>query len=440
MIGNWGGLEWVVVLFSALFIGFFIKQIGEKIVVLNIIGLLAVLQWLLAPLLAYTFFNEKSDLATLWQTVMPIPASTYFSYVLPATISMVIGLNFPAFGEVKKRHTYYIARAKAALRETAVFLPPIFIFIGFIFYELQAFVPVSLRAVFNFASLLSFVAVLYAAYAASKWTFLYFGISLLLLLRQVIQSGMFGSFVFWVLLYSFFFLLGKKARLVNFVFLGVLGVFGVLLIQSIKGDYRKVVWKGGARNSDAATFYQIAAAKLAEPATLLDETAIFWITTRMNQGAIVARTMRNVPAKVPYAGGETIVTSIAAAVVPRLFWPNKPEAGGRDNVARFLKDKYAYKRKISYNIGPVGEAYANFGRWGGCVWMFCYGLIFRLLFLGILAMCKTYPTLVLWIPFLFVGAIKVETDLVSTLGSILKGGVFVFALYFFFYQIVKIKI
>lgn len=431
---------WAVLLFAAAVFYLFFSQIGRKIVVLNIISLLAVVQWLLAPLVAYTYFDKQSDLAKLWQTVMPISADAYFSFALPATICLVLGLNFPALGKIKKNHYRYLEQAKLSLANTASYVPAIFIALGFVFYELQDVVPLSLRAIFNFASLLSFVAVLYAVYARSKLRFFYIAIVLVLLLRQVIQSGMFGDFVFWTLLYTFFFLLGQKPRIASFLFLGTIGLFGVLAIQAIKSDYRKLVWKNGTRGSDAGAFYKLALDKFTDPSTLLQPEAFFWVNTRMNQGAIVARTMKMVPQKVPFAQGETILKSIAAAIVPRFLWPNKPMAGGHENVARFLKDKYAHKRQISYNLGPIGEGYANFGRWGGCLWLFVYGCIFRFLFLGVLQLCRSYPTLVLWIPFLFVGAIKVETDLLTTLGAVIKGGIFVAFIFFSFHHILKIKI
>lgn len=431
---------WAVLLLFAALVYLFFSQIGRKIVVLNIISLLAVVQWLLAPLIAYTYFDKQSYLAVLWQTVMPISADAYFSFALPATLCLVAGLNFPAFGQIKRDHYFYLEQAKRRLASTASYVPALFIGLGFIFYELQDVVPLSLRAIFNFASLLSFVAVLYAVYAKSRLRFVYIALVLVLLLRQVIQSGMFGEFVFWTLLYTFFFLLGKKPKLATLLFLGGVALLGVLSIQAIKSDYRKLVWKNGERGSDAGALYALALEKITDPSTLLQPEAFFFVNNRMNQGAIVAKTIEMVPEKVPFANGATIGRSILAALVPRVFWPNKPMAGGHENVARFLKDKTAAKRQISYNLGPIGEAYANFGRVGGCLWLFFYGCIFRFLFLGVLHLCRSYPTLVLWIPFLFIGAIKVETDLLSTLGSVIKGGIFVGFIFFSFHYILKIRI
>ncbi len=440
MVGSSHFWAWGVLIVAVAVFYLFFSQIGRKIVVLNIISLLAVVQWLLAPLVAYTYFDKQSDLAQLWQTVMPISEEAYFSFALPATLCLVAGLNFPAFGKIKRDHHFYLEQAKLRLANTASYVPALFIGLGFVFYELQNVVPFSLRAVFNFASLLSFVAVLYGVYAKSELRFFYTFVVFVLLLRQVIQSGMFGELVFWTLLYALFFLLGKKPKFATFLLLGGIVFLGVVSIQAIKSDYRKLVWKNGNRGSDTGAFYNLVFDKITDPSNLVQPEALFFVNNRMNQGAIVARTMKMVPQEVPFANGETIGLSILAALVPRIFWPNKPMAGGHENVARFLKDKTAAKRQISYNLGPIGEAYANFGRVGGCLWLFFYGCVFRFLFLGVLHLCRSYPTLVLWIPFLFVGAVKVETDLLSTLGSVVKGGIFVSFIFFSFHHLLKIRI
>ena len=96
----------------------------------------------------------------------------------------------------------------------------------------------------------------------------------------------------------------------------------------------------------------------------------------MNQGWLVAMTMKKVPDKFDFAYGETIWQSVAAAIVPRFIWPDKPEAGGKANLKRF----WGYNLVgFSMNIGPFGEGYANFDKIGGIIYMFFYGLFFNFL-------------------------------------------------------------
>ena len=73
------------------------------------------------------------------------------------------------------------------------------------------------------------------------------------------------------------------------------------------------------------------------------------------------------------------------------------------------------------NLGPLGEAYANFEIAGGIFYMFLYGLFFNFVLSYLLKLSEKRPTIVLWLPFLFFYAISVETDLVTTMGSLIKG-------------------
>mgnify|MGYP001555388354 FL=1 len=158
-----------------------------------------------------------------------------------------------------------------------------------------------------------------------------------------------------------------------------------------------------------------------DPSIMLEPNRLFFFATRMNQGWLVAVTMARVPEKFSFAYGETIWKSIAAAIVPRFLWPDKPEAGGKSNLKRFWGyDIVGY----SMNIGPFGEAYANFDKAGGVVYMFFYGLFFNFVLSSILKLAEKRPSIVLWLPFLFYYSIGVETDLLSTMGSLIKGLIF----------------
>jgi hypothetical protein len=137
--------------------------------------------------------------------------------------------------------------------------------------------------------------------------------------------------------------------------------------------------------------------------------------------------MNYVPRVEPYANGQTILRSVGAILVPRFLWPDKPESGGHENLSRFL----GIKKRLSYsmNIGPYGEAYGNFGPQYGIIFVFFYGLFLSFLFKVFLKNCMKRPTLVLWAPLLFYYTLTVETDILSTLNSFVKGSIFVMILF-----------
>src|ERR1700731_2876954 len=71
----------------------FIDNLGNKIVIMDLAILLGVFTCLVMPIPFYTTFTKEMYLARLWAKYMPIPSSTYYSYVLPAILMMAIGLR-----------------------------------------------------------------------------------------------------------------------------------------------------------------------------------------------------------------------------------------------------------------------------------------------------------------------------------------------------------
>jgi len=197
-----------------------------------------------------------------------------------------------------------------------------------------------------------------------------------------------------------------------------------MLMQSVKTDYRKEAWKG--ENGGFVYFAQLIADRVSNPSKMFGEKASFAGAVRLNQGWLVGCTMYFVPDKHPYADGETIWKSLLAAAVPRFIWPDKPETGGKANLKRF----WGYTLSgYSMNIGPLGEAYGNFGKAGGIIYMFFYGLFFNFILSQVLKMTRKRPTIILWVPFLFSGSITFETDVLGTSGVLLKGLLFTWIIF-----------
>jgi hypothetical protein len=246
-----------------------------------------------------------------------------------------------------------------------------------------------------------------------------------LMFGQSMVTGMFGEMLFLLILSAILVLLGSEIKFHTKLLFTVIGILFILLIQSVKADYRAYSWvKGGG--ADPAYFTELVVDRITDPGKSIDENKLFTTAVRMNQGWLVATTMYKVPYKHPFANGETIWQSVLASFVPRFMWPDKPESGGKANLWRFWGVKL---EGYSTNIGPVGEAYGNFGLWGGAIYMFFYGLFFNFILSRILKISETRPTLILWLPYLFLYTVNVETDLVTTMNSLTKGIFFVWVAY-----------
>ena len=93
-----------------------------------------------------------------------------------------------------------------------------------------------------------------------------------------------------------------------------------------------------------------------------DSDALGDIAIRYNQGWIIDHVMQHVPKSEPYAKGRTLIAALGGAVLPRLIYSGKSQAGGAANMSRYAGLVLA--GNTSMNLGYAGEMYANFGYWG----------------------------------------------------------------------------
>ncbi|WP_315819863.1 hypothetical protein [Paraflavitalea speifideaquila] len=160
---------------------------------------------------------------------------------------------------------------------------------------------------------------------------------------------------------------------------------------------------------------------------LFEERAVFNTYIRTNQGFNVALVMRRIPSYQPYDNGNNLFKVMAASIVPRFLWPDKPEAGGKFNMKYYAG--YSIKG-WSTNIGPLGEAYGSFGVVGGILFMFLLGIFIRWSYKLVFTISKRIPLLICWIPVLFYQiTYSGETDTLQILNSLVKSAFFIWLLY-----------
>jgi hypothetical protein len=270
-----------------------------------------------------------------------------------------------------------------------------------------------------------FIGIFYIYFSEIKYKNLYLIIGFVILISQSLIQGMFGDLVYTLLLGFLLILLGVKISLNKKYFYAIIGIIFVLLIQSIKGEYRDVAWNRTGINTQETTstgyFFSLIIDKISNPSQSFDKDGLFPFVIRFNQGMLQARVMDYVPQYQPYENGRTIYQSIISTFVPRFLWPDKPVAGGKWNIEHFTG---LVLQGYSMNIGPFGESYGNFGPKGGVYFMFFYGLFFNIAITLLLLAAKKRPTIILWFPILFLNAIQVETDILMTVNSTIKNCLF----------------
>lgn len=419
--------EAIALALSLYFLLDLIDSIGRKMPFLEIVATIAFMTWLAMPVVAYEVFNEYDVLAKLWVTFMPTPAPEYFSYSLPATLLFALGLKMPLMGGVWKM-PHYNARLKNHLANKS-YIGIYLIATGIVATFLTRITPEALRNIVQNFAMLTYVGMFYVLYSPFKHKTKVVLFCMGLTLSQSISSGMYGQLVFMTVISTLILLAGKKIKWRTKTLVLGGGVFLIFLIQSIKFEYRASTWSGLERSADPSLFGQLIWQRLTNPSEIFQPERIFNMAVRANQGNIVSKVMNYVPKFEPFAQGRTILNAVTASLAPRFLWPDKPRAGGADMVCRYVGDCESVLRGISYNVGPIGEAYINFGKIGGCVFMFVYGLLFNFLFKKALLIARNTPTLILWFPLLFISFFTMENDVLSFLNSFVKSAFFVFVMF-----------
>ncbi|MFD2932687.1 hypothetical protein [Spirosoma flavum] len=395
----------------------FIASIGETIALLECISFIASLEVLLVPAVTYWIFPAS----------MPIESFIYFSYALPAYLAFYAGINWFINRQSERPHVSYIQAVTTYLQGKQS-SSTVLLIIGLLGFIVKVFIPAAPNIVGALPAYCLFVSVFYACYSRSTYRFIRISIAASVLLAYTVWTGMFGDLFFWIMLVTIFIAAGRPDTL-TIRLKTIVTIFAftfLLLIQSIKGEYRYNTWghQQTERNSNAQLMGELLADRLSNPEKLLNVDHAFLSFVRFNQGIMIGSAMAKVPMHEAYANGD-VMLSLIYPFVPRLLWSNKPQTGGYENIRRFTT--LPQYENTSINLSPLGEGYVNFG-YGGVFFALFYGLLLSGIFQYILHLAKNIPSIILWLPMLYINCLTMETDLLSTWGSLVNNAIFVMLL------------
>ncbi|GAB4044450.1 hypothetical protein [Spirosoma jeollabukense] len=411
------GAEALAVALSLCTFQTFIHRVGERIALLECISFIAALEILLVPAITYWVFPAS----------MPVESATYFSYALPAYSAFYIGLFWFRNYEPKLPHLLYIQNAAAYLQDKKA-SGIVLLIIGLLGFSVKTFVPTAPTILGTLPAYCLFISAFYAYYSGSRYRLLILATVFAVLVTHTIQAGMFGELFFWIMLLAIFGTAGRLNPLTirtKIIFVSLAFAF-LLLIQSVKGEYRYNTWgyQRGERTGNAELMSDLLADRLTNPEKLLNVDHLFLSFVRFNQGIMIGSAMTKVPMHEAYANGDVLLSFIYP-FVPRLMWPNKPQTGGYENIRRFTT--LPQSENTSINLSPLGEGYVNFG-YGGILFSLLYGLLLGGIFQYVLQLAAHRPSLILWLPMLYIGCLTMETDLLSTWGSLVNNAIFIMLL------------
>lgn len=419
----------------------YINNLGHSINIFDFLAFYSALDSLLSPLIAYKYFNKSDSLASLWGAYMRVPEDVYYAYLIPANLALFAGLNF-IFYKRKLDAVALVDRAKAYVANKSK-IGFFFVGVGVMASQLVRSVPGSITFIFYMMSMMSYVGGFYVYFSVKKRRNLIIGLLFALFFLVSVQKGLFGEFAMFSVMASSVVMLQYRFSFFSKLLFFVIAISCVMVIQSVKAEYRLIVWNGQSSSEYAGqgnleVFSGLITEKLNSPKDMFNEKDMFFLNRRINQGFLISMAMNYVPRIEPYADGETIWLSLAAVAVPRFLWPEKPESGGHMNLARFV----GIKRRLNYsmNIGPYGEGYGNFGPTGGVVFIFIYAALIAFFLDRVLSKCRDYPSLIIWLPFLFYYVLTVETDILTTLNSFVKMIIFLTVIYWVAKKFFKIDV
>ncbi len=407
----------------------FIQDLGSRIEVRDLIASLALMQWVLGPVLAYNILPYDE------LYYMAVDETTYMNYVVPACAAMLVGLYFP-FTSERVINKEDIDQVKIFLNDKQ-YLGFLLAGIGLLAGFAGSFLPKSLSFLFFLLSGLQFVGVYIILLTNSKIKWFALTGVLGLVTLQSVRMGMFGELVLWIMFSLLIIAFVLKIPTLGKILIISAGMMVIMLIQSTKEEYRMATWYSDSEESNTDIYKQIISNRLEDPSGLIETSALQNMGARLNQGWIIARILNHVPENHPFVKGETIETALYAGLLPRVLAPDKAVAGGRANFERFTGTELP--ETTSMDISLVGEGYANYGYYGGMIFLFFIGIFYNSLLIAIISISKKYPTIILWIPLLFFQVIKAETDFATVFNHFTKAAMVTTGLFWGMTKVLNLK-
>ncbi|MCA0238528.1 MAG: hypothetical protein LCH81_19305 [Bacteroidetes bacterium] len=406
---------------------YFFIGIGKKFLFIEFLCIIPVLQWLWGFTIAIqTGFLTESTVSM-----------AYF-YLLSGTLFYIIGLCFPyGFGKINTRFSdsqilnFVSLKLKGDYKKTQTqFL------IGITSLILTDFAPISLKFIFQLLGSYFFIATIKFIISDYKGKWVFISMSLLFIIEMTLLQGMLGTIVFWAA--SSFLLLNIRVKINALKIIPILSLcfYLMLILYSAKTEYRAETWhirtnamgREGKREirSSPERLGQLIIERINNPSLIFKQSSLVNMVQRVNQAFQVILVMKRVPDTEPFADGEMTIYRPFISLVPRIIWPDKPLIPDPADYKRFTG--IGLTKYNSVTIGPIGEAYADFGKLG-VIYLFFYGLLIRIFYKYFRLQSEQNPYMIIWFLIIMSGAIShTETTISGAINGYLK--FFGFALIF----------
>jgi hypothetical protein len=227
-----------------------------------------------------------------------------------------------------------------------------------------------------------------------------------------IEDTVFHTFLLWVSVYVLVYW-SVRFHGRNFRYVLLAGLIGVMILQPAKTFFRD---HGGG----FLDFGSVMIAYLSNPTRAYSEDNLSRTLMRLNQGWILYRVMTWVPEYEPYAGDEILARQLTS-VLPRFLAPGKYSVGGAEHFEQYTG--HHLWGGTSMGLGYAGELYASFGKRGGIIAIWIYGLVFGAALARLRLAAWHNPLWYAWGPYMFLVAVKAEDSIGNAFNWALKAWV-----------------
>ena len=390
-------------------------SIGSIIPTRHLLAVFMCVQFFIGPTFAYNGLDEYQ----YFMYKMRIAESEYFSYAIPAVLLFIIGLNVRVQnyeGEIVdvKKIAAFTNRNKS--------IAYIFIAVGLTASIFASFFSSELAFVFYLLGSFKYIGLFLIILGENNLKLLPLIVVISSIISSSLGSGMFHDLLTWFVYIAAVLAIRYKFDY-KFKLIGLISFITLAItIQVLKGNYRSTT----NQNKEAAGVETFA--KLYQQEN--EEKGVFSFSNlaesnvRINQGFIITNIMTNVPNKVPFANGSELYILLEAAIMPRILAPNKLNAGDRTIFTKY--SGIPLTEGTSMGLSTLGDAYLNFGIFGGATFMFFLGLTYSQVLKYFKKYAQTYPVLILFTAMVFYYPIRPDCETQTILGHLVKSCVLIF--------------
>ena len=398
----------------------FLNNLGNTIPVREFAGFLLTLQYIITPLITYRYLNNDGLF------VMDMPEQDYFSYIVPASFAFISGLFYPYKRKRLSDNNFSddLNIFEESRYKTGIYL----IVIGFVAKFAGAFLPGSLSFIFYLLKQTTFIGILYIMFSGNKNWGTWFGVVMFLFVLEIFAKAVFYDLFVWGGFMSMYLFIKYKKSLRFKIIAFSAGLFLAYFIQSVKFEYRDIVWANKNVNTFDA-FVQVSSKSLASEKGFFSNDKIDMFVSRLNFGWIMAKVLNQVPKHEPFVNGELFKNDIAAVLLPRFIATNKTKVGGKENREKFTKYTGRILQKgTTIRIGIIADGYINFARTGSFIFMFLLGFFFNFVFYKFNILAQLNPNILLWLPFSFSYVVRLS-DFVVLMNFFIKATLLIMLLF-----------